>query len=115
MTKIPINREDDGVLLGVIEKTSTSWTAQTIFGYIFARSQHREAAEEAVRSQGLATLQGVWQYFDKKDKNWYPCVLQQVHENRVVVIRTNEMGYQVPDTYKRVTISSPNETTLVKS
>jgi hypothetical protein len=115
MTKIPINREDDGVLLGVIEKTTTGWTAQTIFGYIFARSETQEAAEETVRSQGLSELLGLWHYQDKKDKVWHPCILQEVYENKVTVIRTNEMGYQDSQTYKRVTISNPNETNLVKS
>jgi hypothetical protein len=115
MTRTPINREDDGELLGFINKSPGGWTAETIFGYVFARSEQRQAAEEAVRSQGLNVLQGVWQYYDKKDKAWYPCILQHVYENRVVVIRTNEMGYQNPDSYKRSTITNPTETTLVKS
>lgn len=115
MTRIPINREDDGELLGFIEKSNASWTAQTIFGYVFARAENQAAVEEAVRSQGLTMLQGLWHYFDKKDRDWHPCVLKEVHENRVVVIRTNEMGYQDPDTYKMVIIKNPSDTNLVKS
>ncbi len=115
MTKTPINREDDGELLGFIKQSHGGWSAQTIFGYVFARADNRAAVEEAVRSQGLSILQGLWQYFDKKDKHWHPCVLKETYENRVIVIRTNEMGYQEPDTYKLVTIIDPSETNLVKA
>ena len=115
MAKTPVIREDDGELLGFIEQSSAGWTAQTIFGYVFARSEDKEAIEETVRSQGLSILQGLWHYFDKKDRAWHPCVLKEVFENRVIVIRTNEMGYQDPDTYKRVIITNPSETNLVKA
>jgi hypothetical protein len=115
MTKVPINREDDGELLGFVEQTSAGWTAQTIFGYVFARSDSQAAIEETVRSQGLIILQGVWNYFDKKDRAWHPCILKEVFENKVVVVRTNEMGYQEPETYKLVTITTPSETNLVKA
>lgn len=115
MTKIPIIREDDGELLGFIEQSKTGWTAQTIFGYVFARDTDRAAVEEAVRSQGLLILQGVWQYFDKDDHAWYPCILKEVYEKKVTVIRTNAMGYQDSDDYKLVTIVGPTETNLVKA
>lgn len=115
MAKTPIIREDDGELLGYVEQSHGGWAAQTLFGYVFARADNRAAAEEAVRSQGLNVLQGLWQYYDKKDKRWYPCVLKEAFENRVVVIRTNEMGYQEPGTYKLVTINDPSETNLAKA
>jgi hypothetical protein len=115
MAKIPINREDDGELLGLIEKASAGWSAQTIFGYVFARADNKVSVEEAVRSQGLNVLQGLWQYYDKKDRQWHPCVLKEAFENKVIVIRTNEMGFEDQDTYKRVTILNPTETTLVKA
>ena len=106
MTKIPILRQDDGELLGYIEQDGTSWTAQTMFGYIFARSVERQEVEDVVRSQGLVILQGVWQYFDRDDKVWYPCILKEAYDGSVKVIRTNAMGYQDPDDYKLVTIKN---------
>lgn len=115
MTKIPINREDDGELLGFITQDSTGWAAMTIFGYVFARATDKASVEEAVRSQGLTILQGVWQYFDKADKAWRPCILKEVYVGRVTVIRTNEMGYQDPDDFKIVTLTNPTETDIVKS
>lgn len=115
MTKIPIVRKDDGELLGFIAKDSTSWTAQTMFGYIFSRSEERSDAEDAVRSQGLSILQGLWQYFDKDEKAWFPCILKEAYEGKVKVIRTNAMGYQDPDDYKVVTIVKPTEVDLIKS
>jgi hypothetical protein len=114
MARIPIIREDDAELLGYIEQTSAGWTAQTLFGYVFARSDARQAVDEAVRSQGLLILQGVWRYYDKNDEAWYPCILKEVFEHKVVVIRTNDMGYQDSEISKRVTIVNPTETTLVK-
>lgn len=115
MTKIPIIRQDDGELLGHIQQEASGWSAQTIFGYVFARTETQAAADEVVRSQGLNILQGVWQYYDKQDKAWFPCILKEVFPNRVIVIRTNVMGYQTPDDYKLVSISNPKETDLVKS
>lgn len=115
MAKIPIIREDDGEMLGFVEQDATGWTGQTIFGYVFARGNDRAPVENAVRAQGLAILQGVWQYFDRDDDAWHACVLKEAYESRVVVIRTNAMGYQDPDDYKIVTIASPTETDLVKA
>jgi len=115
MTKIPIIRQDDGELLGLIEQDSAGWTAQTMFGYVFARDDNKESVEEVVRSQGLSVLQGVWQYYDKDEKTWFSCVLKEAFENRVIVIRTNAMGYQDPDDYKVVTLVHPTETNLVKA
>lgn len=115
MAKEPIIREDDGELLGYISRDTAGWVAQTIFGYAFDRAVDRTSAERIVREQGLATLMGVWQYYDKDDDAWHPCKLKEVYENRVVVIKTNAMGYEDPDDYKQVTILDPSETTLVKS
>lgn len=115
MVKIPIIRQDDGELLGYVQQESNGWSAQTIFGYTFARSDDKDSIEQTVRSQGLNILQGLWQYYDKQDKAWFPCVLKEVFPNRVIVIRTNVMGYQTSDDYKLVSLSNPQETDLVKS
>jgi hypothetical protein len=112
--KIPINRQDDGELLGFIAQEGGSWSAQTIFGYTIARTTSRAQAEQVVREQGLNSLMGVWQYFDKDDQRWYPCVIKEAYENRVVVIRTNAMGYQDVDN-KRISITDPSETNLIKA
>jgi hypothetical protein len=113
--KIPINREDDGELLGFIMQDSVGWEAQTIFGYPIAHTDDKKSADQVVRSQGLLSLIGLWQYFDKDDKMWHPCIIKEAFENKVIIIRTNALGYQEPDDYKIVTINKPSETTLVKS
>ncbi len=92
----------------------TSWSAQTIFGYIFARVESRSDAEEVVRQQGLSLLKGMWRYQDT-DNEWYPCIIKQAYENRVVVVRTNEMGFEDAKHYKLVTIKDPNDSLLVKA
>ncbi len=115
MTKTPITRDEDGELLGFVAEDAGSWTAQTLFGYVFERAATRADAEKAVRRDGLSVLQGVWSYYDRDDKQWFPCVLKEAYENKVTVIRTGAMGYQDPDDYKLVTISMPTETDLVKA
>lgn len=113
--KIPINRADDGELLGFVVKDRTGWQAQTIFGYAFARTHDQSSMEQVVREQGLSILTGVWQYLDEDDKQWHPCVLKEVNPSQVTVIRTNVMGYQDPESYKFVIIKDPDETKLIKT
>lgn len=113
--KIAIKREDDGELLGFIFQDSAGWDAQTIFGYSIARVEDRASAENIVRERGLSFLMGIWEYLDKEDQKWHVCILKEVYENKVTVIRTTPMGYQDPDDYKMVTIRNPSEVNLVKS
>jgi hypothetical protein len=113
--KTPIYQPDSHEFLGFVVKTDTSWQAQTIFGYPMTRTDTREQAEKIIQEMGLTYLTGVWQYYDKDDHDWYPCILKEAYENRVVVIRTNEQGYQDPDTYKYVVIKDPTEDNLIKS
>lgn len=115
MQRIPINRQDDGELLGYAVRDGASWQAQTIFGYVFARDTNQESIEHVIRSQGQSVLQGVWHYLDADDGQWHPCVLTNVTPLNVTVIRTNEMGYQDTNTYKHVVIKHPDDTRLVKS
>jgi hypothetical protein len=115
VSRTAIYRKDDNEFLGYVVQDTASWLAQTIFGYTIERTASRAAAEAAVRTQGLSFLMGVWQYYDKDDRAWYPCVIQEANEHRVTVIRTNVMGYQEPDTYKKVTLLNPTENTLIKS
>lgn len=113
--KRAIYRKDDDELLGFISQGTAGWDAQTIFGYSIARVDTEDEAERIVRENGLACLTGVWQYMDEDDRAWHPCILKEVYEHKVVVLRTNEMGYQDPDDYKIVTIKNPSETNLIKS
>ena len=115
LKKIPIHREDDGELLGLIVQDGANWKAQTIFGYTLARTDTQNEAEMVVREQGLSSLMGTWQYFDTDDEQWYPCILKEANEHKVTVIRTNYMGHQDPDDYKLVTINDPDETKLIKA
>lgn len=113
--KMPITHEDNNELLGFIIQDVSGWDARTIFGYTISRVETREEAEKVVRSQGLSALKGLWEYLDSDDHEWYPCILKEVYEHKVVVIRTSSMGYQDPNDYKLVTIKKPSETNLIKS
>lgn len=86
-----------------------------MFGYTIERTVDRAAAESVLREKGLSFLTGVWQYFDKEDSAWHACVLQEVYEHQVTVVRTNAMGYQDPDDYKIVRLVRPTENELIKS
>jgi hypothetical protein len=111
-SSIPILRDDDGELLGHVVQEPNGWSARTVFGYVLARTDTQEASEAVVRSEGLLVLKGLWRYFDTDERDWFPCVLKEVYEGKVTVVRTNELGYEDPEHYKRVVIKSPSETTL---
>lgn len=113
--KHPIYREDDDELLGYVTQDETSWLAQTFFEYTITRTETREAAEAILHNTGLSYLLGTWQYFDKEERDWFPCIIKEAHKNKVTVIRTNAMGYQDPDDYKLVTIQHPDENSLIKN
>lgn len=113
MRKVSIYR-DDGELLGYVSEAASGWVAQTIFGYTIERTSDEASAERVVREYGLSYLMGVWQYYDKDDRDWFPCVLKEVQESQVSVIRTNVMGYQDPDDYKLVVLVCPTEQNLTK-
>jgi len=113
--KFPITREDDGEILGLVVHDTAGWGAQTVFGYGIARLDSREAAERIIREEGLSYLAGVWQYFDEDEQAWRSCVLKEVHEHQVKVLRTTPMGYQDPNDYKMVVIQHPSETNLIKT
>lgn len=101
--------------LGYLVNDNGSWSAQTVFGYTIERTASKEAAEHIIREQGLVYLKGVWQYFDKDEDNWFSCTISGATEHQVTVIRTNELGYQVPELYKMSILKDPDENTLVKS
>lgn len=107
-------RVDDGELLGYVVDDGTSWRALSLFGYTIARFANRTDAEEIVHRNGLTFLTGMWQYYDKDDRDWHSCVIKEAYESRVIVIRTNEMGYQDPDVYKLYTVQNPSEENLIK-
>lgn len=113
--KYPVHRVDGNELLGFVLSDGGGWAAQTLFGYTMERTSDRTTAEKIVRERGLQFLTGTWQYFDADDQNWHTCILKEVYEQRVVVIRTTEMGYQNPDDYKVVSIKDPSETNLIKN
>lgn len=112
MLKIPILRSDDGELLGYVTQEPNGWSARTIFGYVLARTDNQPSAESVVRSEGLLVLKGLWRYFDADDRDWFPCVLKDIQEGRVTVVRTNELGYEDPEHYKQVILKNPTETVL---
>jgi len=111
----PILRGENGELVGFVSRIAGSWAAMTIFGYTITRVETEEEASDIVRTDGLTFLQGLWQYYDESDKQWYPCTLKEVYENKVVLTRTNDMGYEDPNGYKRVTLRHPSEANLQKS
>ena len=113
--RIPILRGDDGELIGYVSQETSSWTAMTIFGYIMARAESEEAATSVVRSEGPRYVDGVWRYYDKTDKDWFSCTIKEAYEHKVVVRRTNDLGYEDLASYKLVTLNDPDESSLQKA
>lgn len=114
LESIAIYREDDDEHMGYAVRDAIGWRAQTIFGVVISRVESHEDAERLVLEKGLSYMSGVWQYYDRDDKAWLPCIIQEANPTRVIVVRTNAMGYQEPDNFKRVTIQHPTEETLTK-
>ncbi len=110
-----IHHHETHELLGFVAFKNGAWQAQTVFSYPIARTENEAEAKQIVQTQGLSFLMGVWRYYDKQANDWFACILQEVNEQRVTVVRTNDMGYQDPEHYKRVTLLHPDESVLVKS
>jgi len=113
--KNPVYNDEDHEFLGYVANDGFSWQALTIFGHQISLTTTREEAEAILRERGLTYLQGVWQYFDKDDNEWFPCVISEAYDQKVVVNRTNSLGYEEPDDRKQVTIEHPTENSLIKS
>lgn len=114
LSKRPFHRDEDDEFLGYIVQDATGWQAQTIFGYTIERVETQRAAEKTLLEKGLGFLMGVWQYYDKDDHGWFPCVIKEAQAHRVTIIRTNAMGYQDPDDYKQLILTDPTDQILTK-
>lgn len=112
--KTPIYNEDTHELHGYLVQDITGWQAQTVFGYTIERTASQQDAERVLRERGLSYTKGVWNYLDPDEREWFPCVISEAQEQRVTVIRTNELGYQEPELYKMVMLKLPSEDVLVK-
>lgn len=113
--KTPIYHEETDDILGYVTHDGVSFLATTIFGYVISRTSTAQEAESILRDQGATYLEGVWQYYDKSDRDWFPCVIYKAYEQKVIVNRTTELGYVDPEVYKQVIIENPTENTLVKA
>jgi len=113
--KTPVYSIDDDALLGFVVSDGTTWQVLTIFGYLISRASTRQQAEEVMQDRGPTFLKGVWQYYDREDREWFDCVIKKAYEQRVIVNRTNSLGYQDPEDYKQVVIENPTENDLIKS
>lgn len=111
----PIYDEDEKDILGYLIKDLGTWKAQTVFGYTIGRTETKDEALAIIKARGGNYLKGVWQYYDKDDHDWFPCVITKASEALVTVARTNVMGYQEPDIYKLVTLKQPDENILIKN
>ena len=114
-SKTPFYDEDSSEFLGFIVSDGDSWQVQTIFGYLITRTGTQKEAERTLYQVGSTYLKGIWQYYDKEDKDWFPCVIKKAFEHQVVVNRTNTLGYQDEDNFKQVIIEEPTDSDLVKS
>lgn len=114
-SKTPIHSIDGDSFIGYVVDDGATWQATTIFGYLISRATSRKAAEDKLQDVGLTYLKGVWQYYDQDDKEWFDCVIKQAFEQRVIVNRTNALGYQDPEDYKQVVIENPTENDLIKA
>ena len=114
-SKTPFYDEDTNEFLGFIVSDGASWQVQTIFGYLIARTNSYDEAKRTLYEVGLTYLKGLWQYYDKDDKDWFSCIIKKAYEHQVIVNRTNTLGYQDEDNFKQVILDDPTDSDLVKS
>ena len=114
-SKTPFYDEDTADFLGFIVEDGTGFELQTIFGYLIARADTRAQAERTLYQVGSTYLKGIWQYYDKDDKDWFHCVIKKAFEHQVIVNRTNTLGFQDEENNKQVIIDDPTDSDLVKS
>ena len=113
--KIPYFKGEEHEPAGYVVHKDGAWQAQTIFGLPITYTTSKEEAERILDERGLSYLTGVWRYFDKDEQDWFPCVITEAYETKVIVKRTNELGYDDPDLFKRVILLSPDESVLIKT
>jgi hypothetical protein len=113
--KTPVYHEETDDILGYVTHDGVSFVATTIFGYVISRTPTVAEAEAVLREQGAHYLEGVWQYFDKSERDWFPCVIYKAYDQKVIVNRTTELGYVDPEVYKQVILENPTDNTLVKT
>lgn len=114
LERIPVLNAEDGTMYGFVAKQANGWVALLRFGYPIARTATRDEAENVLRNESGVILNGVWQYYDKDDKDWFPCILKKIQDHKVTVARVNDMGYTDVMDDKRVELIHPDETVLIK-
>lgn len=103
-TKKPVYRDDDNELLGYIKKTNDTWSAMTIFDYVFDQAATEPDARRIVENKGLEVLMGSWQYFDTTSDEWLDCV---IIEASIDSVRIALMDGFYPDTTKTYSVAQP--------
>lgn len=111
----PVYHHDSEELIGYIVDKGNSFEVLTFFEYKIGLAASHQDAERMLRGSGLSYLMGVWQYYDKEEQDWFPCVIKEAFPQKVIVNRTNSFGYSDPDVFKQVIIEHPSEENLIKS
>lgn len=111
MSAIPVHRTEDDELLGYVQQQSAGWNCLTIFGYVFAVASTRQEAEDTVRRDGLKTLTGTWEYYDRQSKEWLLCIIVEASKS---FVRVAPMSGYYPDTANTHLLTESLSTTLRK-
>jgi hypothetical protein len=101
--KHEVRRESDDELLGFVGVEDEQWTPTTVFGApLGAATADRDAAEDVVRSSGLASLAEPWDYTDADG------TVQRAHILEASTTHVTLMvGDYFPDPTTRFTIAAP--------
>ena len=98
-----VRRESDDELMGFVVLRQEQWTPTTVFGAsLSAESPDREAAEDVVRSIGLASLAEPWDYVGA-DGNPRHAHIIEASSSFVTLM----LGDYFPDPTTRFTIAAP--------
>jgi hypothetical protein len=110
---LPVLHQDSGEIIGYVRQDKSGWSGSTVFKYVLGRADTMEDAMRIVTEHAYRSGTATWQYFDTDDNAWHSCIMKEVYEDRVVVLRTNDMGYHSHALYKIITIENPDDTKLI--
>lgn len=81
-TTITIHREEDGEILGYLQRTGSGWQPTTVFHAVLAEPTARAEAERILRNDGLSCLGDTWWVEDEPGR-WREARIQEAHPTRL--------------------------------
>jgi hypothetical protein len=80
---IEVRRAADGELCGHVRRAAAGWESLTVFGGVLSLHGSKGAAEDRVRTTGLASLAERWWYRPETSVEWQVVCIQEANPHSV--------------------------------